>query len=265
MQQTGLFSCKEHYGKITILIIRLNYCNTIIWQNSLQKPEWVQHWTVFGADGINPNDGSCSIYRSSLEVLLEFWEGLIHFHSYFLCSSFFPSCLGISSLAWLQALGQLPAELHQYEPVGHLIKEHFYCPSRMKHKLSISSYTWWTPPTTSGSCPSGEVWGNAKPVFHTSPQSSCGSVPSFLLPSQAWYRPYTCWRHHTKTKQTRLTISLRTRAPRAHAQPNVNCMCVPPSSRLAALLTRCCAPQCCASAVSSCVNWKWHVGILQQP
>lgn len=50
---------------------------------------------VFGTNGINPNDGSWSIYRSSLEVLLEFCrKGLVDFHSvqsagpsYFLCSS----------------------------------------------------------------------------------------------------------------------------------------------------------------------------------
>lgn len=89
---------------------------------------------AFDADGINPNDGSCSIYTfpaPSLQVLLEFWEGLVHFHS-------------TPGLAWLQALGQLPVRLHKCELVGHLIKEHFYSPSRMKHKLSISSYTWWT-------------------------------------------------------------------------------------------------------------------------
>lgn len=35
---------------------------------------------VCGADRINPSDGSCSVHRSSLKAL-EFWEGLVHFHS----------------------------------------------------------------------------------------------------------------------------------------------------------------------------------------
>lgn len=79
---------------------------------------------VFGTNGINPNDGSWSIYRSSLEVLLEFCrKGLVDFHSvqsagpsYFLCSS--SLALLMSSPSWCHALGQLPSEPHQYGMVG---------------------------------------------------------------------------------------------------------------------------------------------------
>lgn len=145
--------------------------------------------------------------------------------------------------------------------------EHFYCPSRMKHKLSISSYTWWTP--------SNYLWLMSQWWSMRKCQTCLSHFTKLLwfcsLISSSFsglaQTIYTCWTHHTKTKQTLLTISLRTRAPRAQAQPKVNSMCISPSCRLAALLTRCCAPQCCASAISSSDNWSWHVGILhlQQP
>lgn len=199
---------------------------------------------VFGANRVNPNDGSCSIHRSSLEVLLEFWEGLVHFHSTpaTSCAPPFPPLVlmdkqfGVTPGSW-----PTPRWTHQYVLVGHLMKEYFYSASRTKNKLSISSYTWWTLSKYLWLMSHGEVWGNDKPVFPTSPQRSCASVPFFLL------RLATA--HFTQTTEALLTMFLSTRALEAYAQRQGDELCVHlfPAH---------------PSHSSHSVSWSWHLGAV---
>lgn len=197
---------------------------------------------VFSADRINPNDGSCSIHRSSLEVLLKFWEGLVHFHSTpaTSCAPPFPPLvlmdkqIGVTPGSW-----PTPRWTHQYELVGHLMKEYFYSPSRTKNKLSISSYTWWTLSKYLWLMSHGEVWGNDKPVFPTSPHWSCVSVPFFLL--RPWHSPL-----HT---EARLTMFSSTRALEAYAQHQGDELCV----HLFPLIR---------SHSSHSFSWSWHLGAV---